>query len=75
MDISRMISPAFSRKSLDFDHAGCSVNGIQERFFNNIAFQRIFLLWPLALGIFLIANASPVSMQIETLLQVRCHKG
>jgi len=37
--------------------------------------NHIFLLWPSALGILSIANASPVSMHIETLLQVRGHKG
>jgi len=39
------------------------------------SFKHIFLLWLSALGILSIANASPVSMHIETLLQVRGHKG
>jgi len=39
------------------------------------SFNHIFLLWPSALGILSIANASPVSMHFEILLQVRGHKG
>jgi len=39
------------------------------------SFKHTFLLWPSALGILSITNASPVSMHIETLLQLRGHKG